>query len=124
MTLLLSGCDHPKIDASNDESMKSSIQKVRASLPEEKRSSYDDALKTIAFSHLNFKDLMQAGMTNNTAEIEAQMKTDLTGKTGEEVINYAEKIRKERAEKEKAQAQQEIAELEKNRLMHKLSSSN
>jgi len=116
MTFLLTGCDQPKIDTSNDESMKSSIQKVRASLPEEKRASYDDALKTVAFSHLNFKDLMQAGMTNNTAGIEAQMKSDLAGKTGEEVINYAERIRKERAEKEKTQAQQEIAELEQKQI--------
>lgn len=116
MTFLLTGCDQPKIDTSNDESMKSSIQKVRASLPEEKRASYDDALKTVAFSHLNFKDLMQAGMTNNTAGIEAQMKSDLAGKTGEEVINYAERIRKERAEKEKKQAQQEIAELEQKQI--------
>jgi uncharacterized protein YceK len=112
VTLLLSGCDQPKIDTSSDESMKSSIQKVRASLPEDKRASYDDALKAVAFSHLNLKDLMQAGMTNNTAGIEAQMKSDLAGKTGEEVINYAEKIRKERAEKEKTQALQEIAELQ------------
>ncbi|WP_308201842.1 DUF6694 family lipoprotein [Erwinia mallotivora] len=100
------------MDTSSDESMKSSVQKVRASLPEDQRASYDDALKVVAFSHLNVKDLVQAGMTNNTAGVEAQMKSDLSGKTGQEVINYAEMIRKERAEKEKAQALQEIAELE------------
>ncbi|HHJ4624059.1 TPA: hypothetical protein ACQJJL_005364 [Raoultella ornithinolytica] len=52
-------------------------------------------------------------MTNNTSSIETQMKSDLSGKTGEEVISYAEQIRKERAAKEKTQALQEIAELEK-----------
>ncbi|PLL28177.1 hypothetical protein CWN50_26110, partial [Klebsiella michiganensis] len=86
---------------------------VRDSLPEDKRASYDDAIKVVAFSNLNLKDLMQAGMTNNTAGIEAQMRSALSGKTGEEVITYADKLRKERAEKEKTQALQEIAELEK-----------
>lgn len=93
--------------------MKSSIQKVRDSLPEDKRASYDDAIKVVAFSNLNLKDLMRAGMTNNTAGIEAEMRSALAGKTGEEVITYADKIRKDRAEKEKTQALQEIAELEK-----------
>ena len=110
--LALSGCDQPRIDTSSDENMKSSIQKVRASLPEDKRESYDDALKVVAFSHLNLRDLMQAGMTKNTVGIEAQMKSDLSGKTGDEVISYAEKVRKERIEKERTQALQEIAELE------------
>ncbi|HIG3257297.1 TPA: DUF6694 family lipoprotein [Klebsiella pneumoniae] len=113
VVLVLSGCEQPKIDTSSEESMKASIQKVRDSLPEDKRASYDDAIKVVAFSNLNLKDLMQAGMTNNTAGIEAQMKSALSGKTGEEVITYADKLRKERAEKEKTQALQEIAELEK-----------
>lgn len=128
VVFVLSGCEQPKIDTSSEESMKSSIQKVRDSLPEDKRASYDDAIKVVAFSNLNLKDLMQAGMTNNTAGIEAQMRSALAGKTGEEVITYADKIRKDRAEKEKTQALQEIAELEKNRqkykkILHSLSHS-
>ncbi|HHJ4624058.1 DUF6694 family lipoprotein [Raoultella ornithinolytica] len=49
VAFVLSGCDQPKIDTSSDESIKSSIKKVRASLPENKRASYDDALKEVAF---------------------------------------------------------------------------
>lgn len=112
IVLSLSGCDKPKIDTTSDEKMKSSIQKVRESLPENQRTAYDDALKVVAFSHLNLAELMQAGMTKNTSGIEAQMKSDLSGKTGEEIISYADKIRKDRAEREQSQARQEIAELE------------
>ena len=111
IVLSLSSCDKPKIDTSSDESMKTSIQKVRESLPENQRTAYDSALKVVALNHLNFTDLMQAGMTKNTSGIEAQMKSELSGKTGEEIISYAETIRKERAEREQTQALQEISEL-------------
>ncbi|MEI7230195.1 DUF6694 family lipoprotein [Pectobacterium carotovorum] len=110
--LSLSGCDKPKIDTSSDEEMKSSIQKVRTSLPDNQRPAYDDALKVVALSHLNLAELMQTGIANNTSAIEAQMKNDISGKTGEEIISYADKIRKERAERQKLQVRQEIAELE------------
>ncbi|WP_312686461.1 DUF6694 family lipoprotein [Kosakonia sp.] len=96
--LILSGCDsQPTIDTSSEASMKTSIQKVRESLPEAKRAAYDDALQVIVLSRLNLKDLMQAGANQNTAQLEEKMKGDLTGKTGEEIIAYADKIRKERA---------------------------
>jgi len=112
LAFLLSGCDKPKIDTSSDESMKSSIQKVRESLPENKRATYDDALKVVAFSHLSLGDIMKAGMNKDTSTIDERMKLDLSGKTGEEVISYADTVRKERAEKEKTKARQEIGELE------------
>lgn len=112
IALILTGCDKPKIDTSTDESMKTSIHKVRESLPEEKRASFDEALKVVAFSQLSMKDLMQAGMADDPSLVEGKLKESLSGKTADDVISYASTIMKERAEKEKEQAKQEIAELE------------
>ncbi len=108
----LAGCDKPKIDATNDASMKASIQKVRESLPEDKRPQFDDAVKVVAFSQISMKELMQAGASNHPSMLQDKMKDSLSGKTGDEVILYAETVRKERQAKEKEQALQEIVELE------------
>lgn len=45
--LLLTACDKPKIDASSDQSMKESIQKVRESLPADKKLSLMMQLKSL-----------------------------------------------------------------------------
>ncbi|MCP4111753.1 MAG: hypothetical protein GY749_40555 [Desulfobacteraceae bacterium] len=45
IALLLTDCGEAKIDTSSDESMKASIEKVRKSLPENKRDAFDEALK-------------------------------------------------------------------------------
>lgn len=52
LALLLTACDKPKIDASSDQSMKESIQKVRESLPADKKAQFDDAVKVVAFSQI------------------------------------------------------------------------
>lgn len=44
IVLMLAGCSDPKIDATSEETMKASIEKVRASLSEEKRGEFDEAL--------------------------------------------------------------------------------
>lgn len=112
LAFLLSACDKPKIDASTDESMKESIQKIRETLPQEKQPQFDDALKVVAFSQVSMRDLMQAGVTKDADFVQNRMKTALAGKTGDEVISYAETIKLERQEREKEQALQEITELE------------
>lgn len=112
IVLSLVGCNEPKIDASTDDSMKASISKVRESLPESKRNQFDEALKVAVFSQINFKEIMQAGMTKNSSVIEEKMKQALNGKTGEQVISYAVTLKLEREAKEKEQAVQEIKELE------------
>ncbi|EBU2522188.1 hypothetical protein CUK46_13310 [Salmonella enterica] len=109
--LLLTACDKPKIDASSDQSMKESIQKVRESLPADKKAQFDDAVKVVAFSQINMRELMQAG-TSSGDVYETKIKSALEGKTGDEVINYAQTIRLEREKREKEQALQEIKELE------------
>ena len=109
--LFIVGCSDPKIDASSDELMKESIEKVRQSLPEDKRAEFDDALKVLAFSQISLKGLFADG-ASGVRTTEGKMKDALNGKSGEEVIAEAERIKKERKEKEKTQALSEIQELE------------
>ncbi|MFH2349653.1 DUF6694 family lipoprotein [Enterobacter hormaechei] len=111
LSLLLSACDKPKIDTSSDQSTKESIQKVRESLPDDKKSQFDEAVKVVALSQIDMRELMKAGASSGDV-YEGKIKTALEGKTGEEVITYAETIRLEREKKEKEQAIQEIKELE------------
>ncbi|MEM5574407.1 DUF6694 family lipoprotein [Salmonella enterica subsp. enterica serovar Typhi] len=79
--LLLTACDKPKIDASSDQSMKESIQKVRESLPADKKAQFDDAVKVVAFSQINMRELMQAG-TSSGDVYETKIKSALEGNLG------------------------------------------
>jgi hypothetical protein len=109
------GCAEPKIDASSDESMQQSVQKVRESLPEDRRDDFDTALQTLAFSQIDMKELLAEGAAG-TGNLEGKVKESLDGKTGEEVIAEAERIEVERKAREREQALVEIKELETKRL--------
>lgn len=112
--LFLAGCGAPKIDASSDEKLKSSIAKVRESLPEEKRSEFDEALATLAFEDFDLTDFIKEEATQ-IGTTEAKMKAALNRKTGEEVIAAAQEVIRKREEKEKEQALLEIKELQDKR---------
>ncbi len=114
IVVLIAGCSDPKIDASSDESMKASVQKVRESLPESKRGDFDEAMKVLAFSKIDMKDLFTQGATG-VGNLEGKVKESLSGKTGEQVIAEAARIQAERKERERQQALEEIRELETKR---------
>lgn len=106
---LLAACSDPKIDASTEESMKASVEKVRDSLPAEKRDEFDSSLTLLALSQISFDDMLSGG--GSAASAEAQMRQALDGKTAEEVIAQANRVEAERRGRERDQALQEIAEL-------------
>jgi hypothetical protein len=108
---LLAGCSEPTVDTSTDENMKLSIEKVRQSIPNEKRNDFDEAIKVLAFSNISLEGLFAQG-SSGVGTIETKMKESLHGKTGVEVIASAEEVIKQRKEKERTQAIQEIKELE------------
>ncbi|WP_275150672.1 DUF6694 family lipoprotein [Citrobacter koseri] len=116
LALTLVGCDKPKVDASTDEAMKTSLQKVKESLPEDKRQEFTEATSTIMMNSIDMKALMAGAFSGNGDAIATQQaekaKALLNGKTGEEIINEANAILAERAAKEQQQAIKEIAELE------------
>lgn len=111
LTLALVGCSDPKVDATSQESMKASLEKVRESLPEEKRAELDQALALLAFSQIDMESLM-AGSTTVASSYTAKLKDVLGGKTGSEIIAAASRIETERKERERVQALAEIKELE------------
>jgi hypothetical protein len=117
----LVGCDkffpdpNPTIDASTDELMKQTTQEVKSSLPEADRSKFDEAIKLLVFSQINMKDIFAAG-TLGTGSVESKMKDSLNGKTAQQVLAEAEKIKSEREQRQREQAIEEIAKLEKKHL--------
>jgi len=112
--LFLMGCSDPTIDASSDESMKESIDKVRDSLPESERKEFDDSIQILAFSQIDMKDLFAAGATG-AGNLEGKVRDSLDGMTAEQVISEADRVRAERKARERQQALEEIKELEKRR---------
>ena len=111
---ILAGCSDPKIDASSDEAMKASVGKVRESLPQEKRKEFDEAVQVLALSNLNMKDLLADG-ASSAGTVKGKVRKSLDGKTGQQVIAEAERVRAEREERERQQALEEIRELEERR---------
>jgi len=115
---LITGCDslmpEPTIDTSSDESMKQSSQKVRESLPEDQRAQFDEAMQLLAFSQIDLKDIFSAGATG-TGNLEEKMKQSLNGKTAQQVMAEADRIKFERETREREQAIEEIKELEQQR---------
>jgi hypothetical protein len=111
---ILAGCSDPKIDASSDEAMKASVEKVRESLPEAKRKEFDEAIQVLAFSQVDLKDLFAEGAAG-VGNLEGKVRQSLDGKTGDQVIAEAERVQAERKERERQQALDEIRELEEKR---------
>lgn len=106
------GCADPKVDGTSDETMKDSIAKVRESLPDDKKPEFDEALQILAFSQFDFGELMAAGMTDNTDFLESKMRIAVNGKTADQIMAEANKIKIEREMRQEKQALQEIIELE------------
>jgi len=105
---IIAGCSKPTIDASTDESMKASSQKVRETLPEARRAEFDEAIQLLAFSQIDMKDLFSEGAIG-AGGIEGKMRSALDGKTA------AARIKAERQAREREQALDEIKELEAKR---------
>jgi hypothetical protein len=108
---LLAGCSDPKVDTTSDETTKTSIEKIKKSLPESKRAEFEKALQLLALSQFNLKSLMSEG-SKGADSVSAKMKAAIHGKTGTEIIAEAQKIEAERKEREQVQALAEIKELE------------
>jgi hypothetical protein len=111
IVLMLAGCSDPKIDTPSDEAMKASIEKVRASLAEDKRAEFDKALQLLALSQISISTLLAEGATG-VGSTKAKMQDAISGKTGNEIIVEARRIEVEQKARERVQALTEIKELE------------
>ncbi|QKF72759.1 hypothetical protein AFAEC_0568 [Aliarcobacter faecis] len=117
LALLLIGCGTPRIDTSNDEKMKSSIQEVKKSLTVEKQKEFDEALQIILFSQINFKNILLN--MSSIDNLNNDVKVLLNNKTADEVIQEATKIRVAKIEEEKKIKEAKLEE-EKKRALAKI----
>ncbi len=60
--LLVAACGPGRVDGTSEESLKESLEKVKAGLPENDREKLDQAIQEIAFEDLGLDDLLVAGM--------------------------------------------------------------
>ena len=108
MLVILGGCSKKKIDSSSDERLKKSIEAVKASLNEEKKKEFEEAIQAIAFSDIG--NIFEAAA--NPDSIKRKIKDKLDGKTADEVIDEGNRIITERKEKEREQSIDEIKEIQ------------
>jgi Family of unknown function (DUF6694) len=78
----------PRIDTASDETTVASLKRVRDSLPEQKRASFDDAVMTVAWSRLG----EDAPPPTPGKPPEARLLASLNGMTAEEVLTEARRI--------------------------------
>ena len=114
LILALVGCAEPTIDASNEDALKRSIENVRDSLSASEQTEFDEAFQLLAMSQIDFSDLMAESQAD-TGLLERRMRDSVHGKTANEVIDEANRIREQRRERERQQALSEIQELQEKR---------
>ena len=112
--LIFFGCGEPRIDASSEEQLKSSIENVKNSLSEEDQVKFEESLMFLAMQNLDLSDIFQSGLDpDDLAENYLnRVKNELDGKSASEVISQADVLRNELEEEQRKQALEEIQELE------------
>ena len=68
IAILLSSCAK-KIDGSSEEAMKTSIEEIKKYLDDEKKKKFEESMKLIMFSGLDFGKLMQEGGAEDAARM-------------------------------------------------------
>ena len=87
----------PKLDMTNETTMKTSAEKMMASLSKDKQQEFSQAVATIAVhvmisAHMDKKDITQ----DNAQEVLMQnLKTYLDGKTADQIIEQAKQFQSE-----------------------------
>lgn len=116
LALGLTACTK-KLDTSSPEAVRTSLERMRASLPPEKLTKFNEAILVLSSNKLlgggtqGFDGVLaMAGKDPN--QLIAETLKDLHGKTADEIIAAADMIVVERKAKERAQALTEIKELE------------
>ena len=103
LSALLAACGAPTLDATSEESRKSSIERMKQALPDGERGRFERAVMIVAMDGLSIAD--------SGGSVDAALVT-LDGKTAEEIMSEADSIVAAREAREREQALQEIAELE------------
>ncbi len=110
--LMIAGCSDPKIDTSSMPASVVSVEKVRNSLPTYKRDDFDQGLIIIAAaSTFDGIDILNPHRMN-AAEIAESANVQMHGLTGDQVIQRADQILRERRAREREHAIRTLKRLE------------
>jgi len=115
LTLVLSGCGKPTVDASSEEAMAASIEEMKSGMTPEERAEFEDAAQVVLMSEVDIKGMMQAALRGeelDSDEMIGDMKGRLDGMTADDIVAEADRIKKERETKQIEEMRSEIAELE------------
>ncbi len=92
LLVLLAGCSQPRIDASSEEAVAASVERVRESLPERDRVRFDVALYNVTLSR-TFGALDDTARAMPAAVSLTGILGPLDGMTGEQVIATGDSVR-------------------------------
>jgi hypothetical protein len=90
VSLLCAGCGDPTIDASSEETMKTSVEEVGKSLDQAKREQFEEAVAMLGISVVQ-----SPGVFGDEAAMKKKMKETFDGKTADEIIAAGEKAKAE-----------------------------
>ena len=94
--LLLGACLEPKIDASSEETLEASREKVQQSLSEEQRKQFDTAFDGIMAAAIQDQLLkIGRGQMPSREDMFSEIGKKIDKKTGKQIISEFEKIKKE-----------------------------
>ena len=89
----VAGCGAPRLDGSSDERMRESVSAVRESLPQGQRKEFDEAILVVAMRDIPPGRTLPKTITPES--IAAQAKEKLSGKSADEVIAEATRLKGE-----------------------------
>lgn len=106
----VAGCSDPKIDTSSMPAAVVSIENVREALPAYKRDEFDKALAIMAMPSFSSMALLSPKRMNG-AEIAEAANARMHGLTGDQIIQRADEILRERRAREREQALRTLTRL-------------
>ena len=110
LLMLLAACNDPVLDATSEETIKTSVEKMRAVMDEAGKEKLSSALQVLAFSQLDFGSIF-AGKAAPEKMLQSSLQK-YHGQTAKQIIASADGIIAERKKEQVKQAISEIAEIE------------
>lgn len=111
LIFLFIGCGDNKVDTSSDKALKQSIEDIRKSLPNDKIKEFNEALTIVMFKDFEIKNVFLKPDLSLDMEL-SKAKTNLEGKTANEIIIESKIIKENRIIKRKENLKEKITVLE------------
>lgn len=103
----LAACSDPVLDGSSEAAFGESMEKASAALSPGQRNQFHNDVAMLAMGSIDFGSIM----AGKEPDVSGNMLAQLDGKTAEQVMEEAARVRAERAQRERAQVESEIREL-------------